>query len=133
MEETVKKLSESIGVLAKEFKDTRADLNTMAKYFKDDNTRLKKAVEGLNDDLQRIDEAVGSLIDDVEELNEKLNALESFGGGSGGNVSGNYSRAIFDDMADRDAKLVENVQQVINGALMQVKNSSKRRKILGIF
>lgn len=126
-----------VKALAQKLKDTRIDVNTMAKYFKDENVHLKGSIEKIIEDTQNIDDTIGALAEEVEKIQKDVSSLLNFGGGSaGGNVSDSALKAIFEDMAERDNKLVERVQQIVNEALGGVKAGVKakpRKKFLGIF
>lgn len=122
-----------VKALAQKLKDTRIDVNTMAKYFKDENVHLKGSIEKIIEDTQNLDDTIGALAEEVEKIQKDVSSLLNFGGGSaGGNVSDSALKAIFDDMTERDNKLVERVQQIVNEALGSVK-AKPRKKFLGIF
>lgn len=122
-----------VKALAQKLKDIRIDVNTMAKYFKDENVHLKGSIEKIIEDTQNLDDTIGALAEEVEKTQKDVSSLLNFGGGSaGGNVSDSALKAIFEDMAERDNKLVERVQQIVNEALGGVK-AKPRKKFLGIF
>lgn len=122
-----------VKALAQKLKDTRIDVNTMAKYFKDENVHLKGSIEKIIEDTQNLDDTIGALAEEVEKIQKDVSSLLNFGGGSaGGNVSDSTLKAIFDDMTERDNKLVERVQQIVNEALGGAK-AKPRKKFLGIF
>lgn len=121
-----------VKALAQKLKDTRIDVNTMAKYFKDENVHLKGSIEKIIEDTQNLDDTIGALAEEVEKIQKDVSSLLNFGGSAGGNVSDSALKAIFEDMTERDNKLVERVQQIVNEALGGVK-AKPRKKFLGIF
>ncbi|QKF93232.1 hypothetical protein [Campylobacter sp. CCUG 57310] len=126
MEEVVNSLAE----LGKTVKSTRIDLNTMTKHFKNENSRVTKVLESLINEINGLDERFTELEEKFSKIEEQNKALKSFGNSNAGaSISDTERKAIFDDLQEREKRLVEQVQKQLDDFYKR----NRRKKFLGIF
>ncbi|OCR86951.1 hypothetical protein CFT12S00416_08940 [Campylobacter fetus subsp. testudinum] len=119
--ELEKELLESIAKFGKEIEKLRLDINVLAKYTKDQLALVKREIVKLSSDLDKMEDNVVDIASKTIANNSKANATLS-------ENSPYINNLILDDLDEREKRLFEAVEQLINDKLQY-----KRKKFFGIF
>ena len=107
----------------------RVDVNTMARYFRDEIKVLKNSIKDINNNIDAMEDEFGEF---AKEIDKNSRATENNKNNSEADY---FSKLISDDFEEREARLLENIEQLLAKWLDtdQAKAKQKRKKILGIF
>ena len=110
-----------------EITNIRIDVNSMAKYFKDELKTLKNSVKNIETDIDEMEDEFGEF---AKEIDKNSKATENNKNNSEADY---FSKLISDDFTEREARLLESIEQLLAKRLNSQNVKPKRKKILGIF